>query len=255
MKALTIQQPRAELIMQGRKSIELRKWRTKHRGLLAILAGKTVDTGQCRKHGLDPDKLTKGAIVGTVEMEEIIEFSQELWGKLRDQHLSDESRPGKWKGWKLQNPQRLEPPIACRGLRGVFDLPEDVATEIQLVQRITVDEILADNLIRFEVCDLSDDVKSFLYEASVWKKDEGLVVRGETYEVELGIPYPWDVLEEGQVFLFGNFEVIGDRDKPKEFRVNREKHEFLRIDQIDDFRDQLRTLYSEVLRMGERTVK
>ena len=34
MKALSIRQPWAELILQGRKTIELRTWKTSYRGLL-----------------------------------------------------------------------------------------------------------------------------------------------------------------------------------------------------------------------------
>ena len=36
MKALSIRQPWAELILQGRKTIELRTWKTCYRGLLPL---------------------------------------------------------------------------------------------------------------------------------------------------------------------------------------------------------------------------
>jgi hypothetical protein len=241
LKALTVQQPWAELIVQGHKSIELREWKTKHRGILAIHAGKTVNTVECRRHNLDPNKLTKGAIIGTVIIDDVIEFTQKSWEKLRDQHLCDETSPGEWKGWKLENPYRLESPIPYRGFPGVFSVP--------VVQRITVDEILAEDLIRFEVCDLKDDVEKFLFENDVWKKDKELMINGDIYELELGIPYPWDMLKESQVFLFGRFEVIGDREDPQRFEVNLEKHDFFEIGYMDGFRDQLRKLYSEVLRV------
>lgn len=42
MKALTIRQPWASLIAAGVKTIETRSWSTKHRGPLAIHAGKVV---------------------------------------------------------------------------------------------------------------------------------------------------------------------------------------------------------------------
>jgi hypothetical protein len=196
LKALTIRQPWAELIIQGRKSIELREWRTKHRGILAIHAGKKVNTVECRKHDLDPDKLTKGAIIGTVRIDDVIEFTQKSWEELRDQHLSDEPSPGEWKGWKLRNPCRLESPILYRGFPGVFTMP--------VIQRITVDEILSEDLIRFEVCDLKDDVENFLYEIDVWKKDKELMVNGETYEFELGIPYPWETIRKNLKLTWEN---------------------------------------------------
>ncbi len=43
MKVLSIKQPFAELIIQGRKKIELRKWNTKFRGDFLIYASKNPD--------------------------------------------------------------------------------------------------------------------------------------------------------------------------------------------------------------------
>ena len=43
MKALTIKQPWATLIMQGDKRFEFRSWQTKYRGELLIHAGKGID--------------------------------------------------------------------------------------------------------------------------------------------------------------------------------------------------------------------
>lgn len=43
MKAITIKQPWATLIALGLKSFETRSWVTKHRGPIAIHAGKSID--------------------------------------------------------------------------------------------------------------------------------------------------------------------------------------------------------------------
>ena len=43
MKALSIKQPYAELILQGKKKIELRKWNTNFRGEFLIHASKIPD--------------------------------------------------------------------------------------------------------------------------------------------------------------------------------------------------------------------
>ena len=43
MKALTIKQPWATLIIQGDKRFEFRSWQTKYRGELLIHAGKGID--------------------------------------------------------------------------------------------------------------------------------------------------------------------------------------------------------------------
>jgi hypothetical protein len=138
MKAITIHQPWAELIMQGRKQIELRKRNTGHRGLLVIRASKETPKcwlahakSLCEKYGLDLDDLQKDALIGTVELVKMITFTEDLWEKLRPQHLNDSSSPGKWKGWRLRNPRRLLQPIQCRSLPGMFQLPELIVEQLQ----------------------------------------------------------------------------------------------------------------------------
>jgi hypothetical protein len=44
MKALTLTEPWASLMMLGEKNIETRSWRTNHLGLIAIHAAKTMPT-------------------------------------------------------------------------------------------------------------------------------------------------------------------------------------------------------------------
>ena len=81
MKALTIKQPWAHLIIHCGKDIENRDWPTRFRGRIAIHASKRVDALEraCAysfiKHerGLPIElpsnsKLTGGAILGTVEI-------------------------------------------------------------------------------------------------------------------------------------------------------------------------------------------
>ncbi|NIN65717.1 MAG: ASCH domain-containing protein [Anaerolineae bacterium] len=147
MKALTVKQPWADLIVQGRKTIELREWRPKHRGLLAIQAGLEVSTDDCREHNLDCDRLPKGAIVGTVEVAGVIEFDQDLWDELRDQHLCSDREPGERLGWRLRNPRRLQQPVPCRGWPGKYDVPEDVAAQLRWADggRVTESPIFSDN--------------------------------------------------------------------------------------------------------------
>jgi hypothetical protein len=63
IKALTIRQPWAELILRGRKPFELRTWRTKYRGPLVIHAAAKVDAWDARHFGLNPENLV-GRVCG-----------------------------------------------------------------------------------------------------------------------------------------------------------------------------------------------
>jgi hypothetical protein len=136
MKAFNVDQPWAELIIQGRKKIELRGKRTSHRGVIAVRSTKKVLQRECNRLRVDCDKVSKAAILGTVEIVKVIDFTQKLWEDLRDEHLSDDPHPGNRKGWKLKKPRRLQSPIPYpRPLPGVFVLSEETAEKIQEAQK------------------------------------------------------------------------------------------------------------------------
>ncbi len=74
MKALSIRQPWAELILRGEKTVEARPMRTAKRcERVYIYAGKNrVDADDeariAAEHGIDVDSLPRGVIVGTIEI-------------------------------------------------------------------------------------------------------------------------------------------------------------------------------------------
>jgi hypothetical protein len=142
MKAFNVNQPWAELIISGRKKIEVRDWSPRNKGLYAVRSTKTVLEHECNKHRIDCTKVPKGLIVGTVEIFDIIIFTRQLWEDLRDEHLVDgpfiEKKKRKTKGWRLKNPKRLEIPIKAKSntpLRGMFDLKEETVEEIRKTQK------------------------------------------------------------------------------------------------------------------------
>jgi hypothetical protein len=153
MKTLSIRQPWADLILQGRKTTELRTWRVSYRGPLAIHASQTVERAACLAHGLDPDRVTTGAVIGVVDLTAIDALDAESFAARRAEHLSDEpfaaavgaglapaqgSAPTKGLtadkgqpqgpaptlyGWRLLNPRALSQPFAMRGRMGLFEAP------------------------------------------------------------------------------------------------------------------------------------
>jgi len=73
VKALSIRQPWAELIMRGIKTTEYRGRPTKVRGRIFIYAalGRCDPDDECecqQEHGIDVNSLPRGVIVGTVEL-------------------------------------------------------------------------------------------------------------------------------------------------------------------------------------------
>ncbi|MEK6923012.1 MAG: ASCH domain-containing protein, partial [Nanoarchaeota archaeon] len=53
MKALSLKQPFAELILQGKKKIELRKWNTHFMGEFLIHASKISDKKAMKRFGFE----------------------------------------------------------------------------------------------------------------------------------------------------------------------------------------------------------
>ena len=53
MKCLSLRQPYAELLVSGKKTIELRKWNTNFRGKFLIHASKNVNKERCKFLGID----------------------------------------------------------------------------------------------------------------------------------------------------------------------------------------------------------
>lgn len=92
MKALSIMQPWAWLIVNGHKAVENRTWRCHYRGPILIHAGKKVDTWARadlwqRRHPaiggpLDidaPETYDRGGIVGEAEIVDCIDRSDDPW--------------------------------------------------------------------------------------------------------------------------------------------------------------------------------
>jgi hypothetical protein len=123
-----------------------------------------------------------------------------------------------------------------------------------VVRRITVDERLAGDLIRLVVCHLADGIEVFYDRQEDWGTERDVWTRPKDYAQKLGAPDvqtpPWESLEEGQLYLSGEFEVVGDRARPAYFRVRPGRREFVRIDNLEEYREGVKHLYSVLLTEG-----
>jgi len=95
MKALSIRQPHALLIVAGIKDIENRTWPTKYRGHLLIHASKKIDTEAMKRITAKMSKTTmfsplikwmtdginhyRGGIIGEVELVDCVDKSDNPW--------------------------------------------------------------------------------------------------------------------------------------------------------------------------------
>lgn len=123
MKAISIRQPWAWLIVNGYKDIENRTWETRIRGTVAIHAGKAH--GRAEREDYDRvrakrpeiamppfDKLHFGAVVGSVEIVDCVSQSKSSWfsGPI---------------GFVLANGKPCKP-VHMGGKLGFFDVPDSL---------------------------------------------------------------------------------------------------------------------------------
>ena len=147
MKAISIHQPWASLVVTGKKHIETRSWRTDCWGPLLIHASKTLDF----LSDLSPlfasgyfkvSDLPYGAIIGKVELVGCFPIQvkpYQVWIFGYPSHMPsyvvrippDEPElsfgdytPGRW-AWLFENPVWFETPIPYRGQRGLFEVPDE----------------------------------------------------------------------------------------------------------------------------------
>ncbi|MBI4021038.1 MAG: ASCH domain-containing protein [Candidatus Aenigmarchaeota archaeon] len=117
MKALSIKQPFAELILQGRKTIELRTWTTAFRGAFLIHASRAPDRKAMERFGFSA--LPCGAILGKARLVAVKKYVSE------QDHRADHSRhlaTSAWGtyGFVLEDVQRIEP-LDARGRLGFWE--------------------------------------------------------------------------------------------------------------------------------------
>jgi hypothetical protein len=117
MKALSLKQPYAELVVEGRKKIELRNWRTKFRGEFFIHASKNPDKESMKRFGFT--NLPLGFLVGKANLIDVKTYeNEEEHSKDKDLHLASSS----WgnHGFILENPIKIEP-ISFKGKLNFFE--------------------------------------------------------------------------------------------------------------------------------------
>lgn len=115
MKALTVRQPWAELIMLGLKDVENRSRRTNVRGRIAIhISGKRADLveedfaalpARARRVAREAwsTNAQSGFVIGTVELVDCVADSESPW-----------AWEGRWH-WLVRDPRRYARPVRAKG--------------------------------------------------------------------------------------------------------------------------------------------
>src|SRR6185369_15077202 len=167
MKALSLTEPWASLVVTGEKKIETRSWKTEYRGLIAIQAAKGFPAWAkeiigvsffkvLEKHGIFSQKdFAFGAIIGVAEIRACLSTnggylnftsgSIEVSNGIIKSDISviDYKKPlpgttencfGDYSAnrymWFLENPRRLKTPIPCNGALSLWEVPKEIEGKI-----------------------------------------------------------------------------------------------------------------------------
>ena len=118
MKVLSLKQPFAELVVSGKKTIELRKWNTKFRGEFLVHASLNPDKGAMKRFGFV--SLPCGFILGKATLLDVKHYLTEEEHRVdEDVHLAD-SAWGNY-GFVLTNPLRFDKMIPAKGKLGFWE--------------------------------------------------------------------------------------------------------------------------------------
>jgi len=117
MKTLSLKQPWAELILQGRKKIEIRKWNTKFRGNFLLHASKKSDKEAMKRFGFKD--LPCGYIIGEAELINVKKYIDKRdFERDKNKHLATEEF-GNY-GFILKDIKRIKL-IPARGMLGFWE--------------------------------------------------------------------------------------------------------------------------------------
>lgn len=142
MKCLSVSQPFADLIVSGKKTIELRKWNTNFRGEFLVHSPLKIKTKDCKRLKILKKPVT-GAIIGKAEIVDVKKYNSKLEVKADfKKHLASSDFFNRKYGFVLKNPKLFQIPIPYKGKLGFFDvkLPKTNINKKELTMDIIDEE-------------------------------------------------------------------------------------------------------------------
>ena len=123
MKCLSLKQPYAELLVSGKKTIEVRTWNTKFRGQFLVHASKKINEEACKRLKIDQAKLVTGAIIGKANLYDVISYgSKNSFVKDKNKHFAGSNYDKPKYGFLVNQAKRFDILIPIRGKLGFFNV-------------------------------------------------------------------------------------------------------------------------------------
>ena len=125
MKVLSLTEPYATIIKEGKKTIETRSWKTNYRGKLYIHASSTKIPKKYRENK-DLMNLNYGYIVCSCELIDCVKMTDEFIEKVKlnnEEYISGIYARDRY-AWILKNIEILDKPIKAKGHLGIWNFVE-----------------------------------------------------------------------------------------------------------------------------------
>lgn len=126
MKALTIKEPWASLIIEEYKKYEFRSWKTNYRGKILIHSGMSVEKDMLSRFKDYDISINPGFIIGEATIVDCILVDEKINNELRsiDSVVYGRSNHAETYAWKLENIVKYDKPIPCKGKLGLWNYCE-----------------------------------------------------------------------------------------------------------------------------------
>lgn len=126
MKALTIKEPWASLIIEEYKKYEFRSWKTNYRGKILIHSGMSVEKDMLSRFKDYDISINPGFIIGEATIVDCILVDEKFNNELRsiDSVVYGRSNHVENYAWKLENIVKYDKPIPCKGKLGLWNYCE-----------------------------------------------------------------------------------------------------------------------------------
>lgn len=128
--ALSIRQPWAFLVVTAQKNLELRTWGTNHRGPIVIHASRQVDEVAAAYFGFEIVSWPVGVALGVVQIVDVLTLGRRELVRCQSSHRSWGPFTHGMRGWVFSKQQVLANPVAMRGSKGLFPIPDEEVRQI-----------------------------------------------------------------------------------------------------------------------------
>lgn len=140
MKCLSVSQPFADLIISGKKTIELRNWNTNFRGEFLIHSPLKIRTDDAKRLKINK-KFVTGAIIGKAQLYDVKKYNTVKEIKLDQKfHFASKKFQNKTFGFILKDAKSFRIPIPLKGQLGFFDVTIPKIKNKKIVSEIIDEE-------------------------------------------------------------------------------------------------------------------